>query len=88
MNRVIMADLPRKHFGQQIILCLVAFLVLVSTFAVQAEESRRRLLRVAFPQVQGMSWTAADGSRHGLLVDYLNEIRVGSMNTSIRMDVP
>ncbi|WP_304967729.1 transporter substrate-binding domain-containing protein, partial [uncultured Parabacteroides sp.] len=69
-----MADLPRKHFGQQIILCLVAFLVLVSTFAVQAEESRRRLLRVAFPQVQGMSWTAADGSHHGLLVDYLNEI--------------
>ncbi len=74
MNRVIMADLPRKHFGQQIILCLVAFLVLVSTFAVQAEESRRRLLRVAFPQVQGMSWTAVDGSHHGLLVDYLNEI--------------
>ena len=32
------------------------------------------VLRVAFPQVQGMSETAADGTRHGLVVDYLNEI--------------
>lgn len=68
------ADLLRKHFGQHIVLCLVAFLMLVSSAPGRAEESRRRLLRVAFPQVAGMSWTAADGSRHGLLVDYLNEI--------------
>ena len=32
------------------------------------------MLRVAFPQVVGMSWTAEDGSHHGMLVDYLNEI--------------
>lgn len=74
MNRVMIADLLRKHFGRHIVLCLVAFLMLVSSAPGRAEESRRRLLRVAFPQVAGMSWTAADGSRHGLLVDYLNEI--------------
>ncbi len=34
----------------------------------------RRVLRVAFPQVEGLTQTGADGSRHGLVVDYLNEI--------------
>lgn len=32
------------------------------------------VLKVAFPQVPGFTETAADGSRHGLVVDYLNEI--------------
>ena len=36
--------------------------------------SEKRVLRVAFPQVDGMSWTAEDGTHHGMLVDYLNEI--------------
>lgn len=74
MNRVIIADLPRRHFEWHVVLCWVAFLMLVSSVSGRAEEGRRRLLRVAFPQVVGMSWTSADGSRHGLLVDYLNEI--------------
>jgi len=39
-----------------------------------ARTSEKRVLRVAFPQVVGMSWTAEDGSHHGMLVDYLNEI--------------
>lgn len=39
-----------------------------------AEEDEPRVLRVAFPQVQGMSETWEDGTRHGLVVDYLNEI--------------
>lgn len=77
MNRVFIADLPRKRYGRHIVLCLMAFLMLMSAFVIRAEEEEeghRRLLRVAFPQVQGMSWTEPDGSRHGLLVDYLNEI--------------
>lgn len=44
----------------------------IPTQAAKGEESRT--LRVAFPQVQGMSETAEDGTRHGLVVDYLNEI--------------
>lgn len=39
-----------------------------------AQTSEKRVLRVAFPQVDGMSWTAEDGTHHGMLVDYLNEI--------------
>lgn len=37
-----------------------------------AEE--QRVLRVAFPQVEGFTMTASDGSRYGLVVDFLNEI--------------
>ncbi|WP_087065786.1 ATP-binding protein [Intestinibacillus massiliensis] len=33
-----------------------------------------RVLRVPFPQVAGLTETAEDGSRQGLVVDYLNEI--------------
>lgn len=33
-----------------------------------------RVLRVAFPQVPGISETKADGTHYGLVVDYLNEI--------------
>lgn len=40
-----------------------------------AEDSRQpRVVRVAFPQARGLTETAEDGSRQGLVVDYLNEI--------------
>lgn len=39
-----------------------------------AAEEEPRVLRVPFPEVAGLTETAADGSRHGLVVDYLNEI--------------
>lgn len=55
-------------------LLLAVFLVLAFSFPAQASETERRVLRVAFPQVEGISWTAEDGSRHGMVVDYLNEI--------------
>lgn len=32
------------------------------------------MIRVAFPQVEGYSMTAEDGSRYGLVVDVLNEV--------------
>lgn len=38
------------------------------------EEHQAPVLRVAFPQVPGMSETCEDGTRRGLVVDYLNEI--------------
>lgn len=58
-------------------LTTVFFLLFVFSglyMSVSAEEKPARVLKVAFPQVQGLTETAADGSRHGLVVDYLNEI--------------
>lgn len=42
--------------------------------ALAAQDGEPRVLRVAFPQVRGLTETAADGARRGLVVDYLNEI--------------
>ena len=56
------------------VLLLAVFLALAFSFPAQASETEKRVLRVAFPQVEGISWTAKDGSRHGMVVDYLNEI--------------
>ncbi|MBS6954595.1 MAG: transporter substrate-binding domain-containing protein [Enterocloster asparagiformis] len=44
----------------------------LSTETLAGEEPR--VLRVPFSQVAGLTETAADGSRQGLVVDYLNEI--------------
>ena len=33
-----------------------------------------RILRVAYPELEGMSETDENGTRHGIVVDYLNEI--------------
>lgn len=55
-------------------LLLAVFLTLSFCLPAQASENERRVLRVAFSQVEGISWTAEDGSRHGIVVDYLNEI--------------
>jgi putative signal transduction histidine kinase len=48
--------------------------MLAFNLSVLVRTSEKRVLRVAFPQVDGMSWTAEDGTHHGMLVDYLNEI--------------
>ena len=48
-----------------------------SAFAAEENENdyaERKVLKVAFPQIIGISETDADGTRHGLLVDYLEEI--------------
>lgn len=39
-----------------------------------AQEQEKRIVRVACPEVEGISQTAKDGSHYGLLIDYLNEI--------------
>lgn len=64
----------QKYTSRCAWLCLTVSLILTLSFPAQGADSRRRVLRVAFPQVKGLSWTAADGSRHGMVVDYLNEI--------------
>ncbi len=68
-----MANLPDsiKRFGA---VCLTICIMLTLSIPAFAEETEPRVVRVAFPQVEGLSWTAEDGSRHGMVVDYLNEI--------------
>ena len=39
-----------------------------------AGEGKQTVLRVAFPEVEGFSETDKDGTRHGVIVDYLDEI--------------
>ena len=54
--------------------CLAVVFLLLLTVPAFARENDKKVLRVAFPYTEGLSWTAEDGSRHGMVVDYLNEI--------------
>lgn len=55
--------------------CLVACLLVFSNIiAVTAQEPQGRVLKVAFPELKGISETDQYGIHKGLLVDYLNEI--------------
>ena len=67
-------NLLLRYVGHGITISLLVFIMLVFHLSALARTSEKRVLRVAFPQVVGMSWTAEDGSHHGMLVDYLNEI--------------
>ena len=67
-------NLLQRYVSHGIAIGLLVFIMLAFNLSVLARTSEKRVLRVAFPQVVGMSWTAEDGSRHGMLVDYLNEI--------------
>ncbi|MEE0203066.1 MAG: transporter substrate-binding domain-containing protein [Muricomes sp.] len=54
---------------------LLAAALFCSAAPVQAEEqTEQRVLRVAFPELEGFTETSEDGTRHGIVVDYLNEI--------------
>lgn len=71
--------LPRKGI-KGLIAALAAALLLAAPFMTRADgvpapgAADRRVLRVAFPQVNGFSTTDEDGARHGVVVDFLNEI--------------
>lgn len=67
-------NLLQRYVSHGIAIGLLVFIMLVFNLSVLARTSEKRVLRVAFPQVDGMSWTAEDGTHHGMLVDYLNEI--------------
>ena len=54
---------------------LLAAALFCSAAPVKAEQqTEQRVLRVAFPQLEGFTETSEDGTRHGIVVDYLNEI--------------
>ena len=67
-------NLLQRYVSQGLAIGLLVFIMLAFNLSVLARTSEKRVLRVAFPQVDGMSWTAEDGTHHGMLVDYLNEI--------------
>ena len=67
-------NLLQRDVSHGIAIGLLVFIMLAFNLSVLAQTSEKRVLRVAFPQVDGMSWTAEDGTHHGMLVDYLNEI--------------
>ena len=67
-------NLLQRYVSHGIAIGLLVFIMLAFNLSVLAQTSEKRGLRVAFPQVDGMSWTAEDGTHHGMLVDYLNEI--------------
>ena len=67
-------NLLQRSVSHGIAIGLLVFIMLAFNLSVLARTSEKRVLRVAFPQVDGMSWTAEDGTHHGMLVDYLNEI--------------
>ena len=53
---------------------LLAMSVLMLCIPSRAAGKTPRVVRVAFPQVKGLTETAEDGTRYGMVVDYLNEI--------------
>ena len=67
-------NLLQRYVSHGLAIGLLVFIMLAFNLSVLAQTSEKRVLRVAFPQVDGMSWTAEDGTHHGMLVDYLNEI--------------
>lgn len=65
----------KKFVCFMIILTLLFSIILLPMKKAQAEESQEEIvLKVAFPQVAGFTETDEDGDRHGIVVDYLNEI--------------
>lgn len=69
--------IPRKR-ARGLSAALAAALLLGVVCLAPAEGAQsapeRRVLKVPFPQTNGFSTTDEDGTRHGLVVDYLNEI--------------
>lgn len=53
---------------------ITGLLLIFSTEAVSAKTTKGRTLKVAFPELEGISETDANGKHTGFFVDYLNEI--------------
>ena len=63
-----------KRFGLWAAVSLVIMIMSVLCITSMAAESQPRVLRVAFCEAKGIMEKDPDGSRHGLVMDYLNEI--------------
>ena len=67
--------MKHKHgFRAYILFSVFLPLLLASALTPCLAREEHKVIRVAFPQVEGYSMTAEDGSRYGLVVDVLNEV--------------
>lgn len=57
-----------------ILLLLFGILVFCTSTSMAETDKPKRVIRVAFVETKGLTETAPDGTRYGLVVDYLNEI--------------
>lgn len=64
------------QYGKMLFLLIALLVAIIVPFhkAYAEENNQEKVLRVAFPDAEGFSETDDDGSRHGIVVDYLNEI--------------
>lgn len=67
-------DQRTKQLKRWIAALLALSFAITLCFPGIAAETPPRVLKVAFPQVKGFTQTAEDGTRYGMVVDYLNEI--------------
>lgn len=63
-----------KRFGLWAAVSLLIMIMSALCITSMAAENQPRVLRVAFCEVKGITEKDPDGSRHGLVMDYLNEI--------------
>lgn len=63
-----------KRFGIWLAVSLVVMMISAVSATPAVAEGQPRVLRVAFCEVEGITEKDPDGRRHGLVVDYLNEI--------------
>ena len=69
------SQVPGKGVSVPVMLALLFLVFLLPCDTVWAgEDTEKRVLKVAFPEVDGFTETDTDGVRHGIVVDYLNEI--------------
>ena len=66
---------PGRNKGWLLLVMLLIIEMLYPCINIQAKEPESELvLRVAFPEVDGFTEIDREGNRHGVVVDYLNEI--------------
>ena len=63
-----------NRFGIWAVFSLIIIMISAISITPVAAESQPRVLRVAFCEIEGITEKDPDGTRHGLVVDYLNEI--------------
>lgn len=69
------SQVPGKGVSVPVMLALLFLVFFLPCDTVWAgEDTEKRVLKVAFPEVDGFTETDTDGVRHGIVVDYLNEI--------------
>lgn len=69
-----MGKMKFRHWAGGLVLILAAAFIVLNTEIPIVQASEVPVLKVAFPELEGMSQTDQYGVRTGLMVDYLNEI--------------